>query len=259
MKFFKYLKPHTHRDYYTLFLLILLITLTLITWITPYKDIGYPLYNIFNQEGLENNKTIDYGDYGTVDIDVKEVVNKVYLTPFFPRKLCNKIIDVYDEHINKRQKLHNDDFIKKEDSNHLDNNDMKYEPGMTAHLKEVPDMYKYLMEYIQKRLFPIVNEKFEYFDGRKISPPYILRYDAKNVKEAKMDIHIDNEQIPVIIYLNDDFEGGGTFFPLEKKLVNGRVGDVLFYPGGVTHPHGGRKITSGIRYLLLFSIIDPEV
>ena len=259
MNVLKYLKPHTNRDYYTLFLLILLITLSLITLMTPYNDLGYLLYDNFNREGLENNKIIDYGDYGSVDVDIKEVVDKVYLTPFFPRKLCQKIINVYDKHINKRQKLHNDDFIKKEDSEHLDNNDMKYEPGMTAHLKEVPEMNKYLMQYIQKNLFPIVNEKFPYFDGRKISPPYILRYDAKKAKEAQMDIHIDNEQIPVIIYLNDDFEGGGTFFPIEKKLVNGRVGDVLFYPGGVTHPHGGRKITSGIRYLLLFSIIDPDV
>ena len=78
MKFLKYLKPHTNRDYYTLFLLILLITLSLITLMIPYKDFGYPLYNIFNQEGLENNKTIEYGDYGSVEIDVKEVVNKVY-------------------------------------------------------------------------------------------------------------------------------------------------------------------------------------
>ena len=113
MNFLKYLKPHTNRDYYTLFLLILLITLSLITLITPYNDLGYLLYDNSNREGLENNKIIDYGDYGTVDVDVKEVVDKVYLTPFFPRKLCQKIINVYDKHINKRQKLHNDDFIKK--------------------------------------------------------------------------------------------------------------------------------------------------
>ena len=47
---------------------------------TPYNDLGYLLYDNFNREGLENNKIIDYGDYGSVDVDIKEVVDKVYLS-----------------------------------------------------------------------------------------------------------------------------------------------------------------------------------
>ena len=67
-----------------------------------------------------------------------------------------------------------------------------------------------------------------------------MRYESDKFYESKMDIHIDNEQVPIIIYLNDDFEGG-TYFPLLKKTINGNTGDLAFYPGGVTHPHGGKK------------------
>jgi hypothetical protein len=191
--------------------------------------------------------------------NVIKMADHVYKTPFFSKSFCKTLIDRYDKHINHKQLLHSDKFVTKTNLDHLDDNDMKYEPGMTAKLSEIPELYKIIMNHIREHLYPLVNKHFPYFNGSKISPPYILRYESTNSYESKMDIHFDNEQIPVIIYLNDDFEGGGTYFPLFNKVINGKTGDLLFYPGGITHPHGGKKITKGKRYLLLFSIIDPDV
>jgi len=236
---------------YTFIFIILFIVISFIT---------FQAFQAFKKyEGFSNNNIIDYGKYGKVKTNIIEVADNVYKTPFFPKKLCKKLIDSYEEFLNERQLLHNDSFIKKNDLDHLDSNDLKYEPGMTAKLNKIPKIYNYFNHYVKKYLFPIVNKKYPYFDGRKISPPYILRYESDKFYESKMDIHIDNEQVPIIIYLNDDFEGGGTYFPLLKKTINGNTGDLIFYPGGVTHPHGGKKITKGKRYILLFSIIDPEI
>lgn len=69
----------------------------------------------------------------------------------------------------------------------------------------------------------------------------------------------------MIIYLNHDFEGGGTYFPkwnftvakppIGSAVVRFRSVFCLFipqvYPGGVSHEHEGLHITKGRRYLML--------
>ena len=45
----------------------------------------------------------------------------------------------------------------------------------------------------------------------------------------------------------------------QSKIIKGNIGDAILYPGGITHPHSGIKIKSGVRYLLLFSLIDENI
>jgi prolyl 4-hydroxylase len=59
-----------------------------------------------------------------------------------------------------------------------------------------------------------------------------------------------------LIYLNDDYEGGGTAFPHIGLEVRGHTGDVLLFgnaaPDGGPEPlseHAGLPVTSGAKYL----------
>jgi hypothetical protein len=56
----------------------------------------------------------------------------------------------------------------------------------------------------------------------------------------------------MVVKLNDEFNGGGTYFPKYKILSNpDGVGKCTLHPGQITHKHGARPITEGVRYVLV--------
>ena len=52
-----------------------------------------------------------------------------------------------------------------------------------------------------------------------------------------------------ITYLNDDFEGGETYFTEEDLIIKPKRGKTVFFDGK-EFEHGVQKITQGIRYTL---------
>jgi Rps23 Pro-64 3,4-dihydroxylase Tpa1-like proline 4-hydroxylase len=78
----------------------------------------------------------------------------------------------------------------------------------------------------------------------------ILKYEPGNYYKE----HIDNgpelkRKYSVIIYLNDDYQGGETFFPRQNIKVKGETGDILFFPSSYTYPHVAQTIEDGIKYV----------
>jgi hypothetical protein len=51
--------------------------------------------------------------------------------------------------------------------------------------------------------------------------------------------------------LNNNYEGAALYFP-EKKFTNEdiEVGDILIWPGQITHRHGCKELKSGAKYAL---------
>tara|TARA_R100001015_G_C4526697_1_gene94201 strand:- start:70 stop:558 length:489 start_codon:yes stop_codon:yes gene_type:complete len=52
-----------------------------------------------------------------------------------------------------------------------------------------------------------------------------------------------------ITYLNDDFEGGETYFTQQDLIIKPKRGKTVFFDGK-KFEHGVQKITKGIRYTL---------
>jgi hypothetical protein len=62
-----------------------------------------------------------------------------------------------------------------------------------------------------------------------------------------------------IVYLNDDYEGGDIYFPNQNVQVAPRRGLLLIFRGGVSHIHGVREVTKGIRYTMpSWYTLDPR-
>ncbi len=59
---------------------------------------------------------------------------------------------------------------------------------------------------------------------------------------------IPTRDISVVGYLNDDFEGGETYFDRQKIKVNPKAGAVAVFPAYFTHPHQSLPILSGTKY-----------
>ncbi len=58
--------------------------------------------------------------------------------------------------------------------------------------------------------------------------------------------------IGTVFYLNDDYEGGELYFPLQGIEFKPKPGAAYFFPGDKNYIHGVRPITSGIRYTAPF-------
>lgn len=56
--------------------------------------------------------------------------------------------------------------------------------------------------------------------------------------------------IGTVFYLNDDYDGGELYFPLQGIEFKPKPGAAYFFPGDKNYIHGVRPITSGTRYTL---------
>lgn len=79
---------------------------------------------------------------------------------------------------------------------------------------------------------------------------HLLRYN----KGQEYKKHVDyGTPIPrvlsIIIYLNDDYEGGETEFPRQQAIIKGEKGAAVVFPSIWTHPHAALPIISGTKYV----------
>jgi hypothetical protein len=71
-------------------------------------------------------------------------------------------------------------------------------------------------------------------------------------RQSHLSLHHDRSHLTLVIKMNDEFSGGGTWFPQYQKLINPEVvGTAALHPGMVTHRHGARPITAGKRYIIV--------
>ena len=80
------------------------------------------------------------------------------------------------------------------------------------------------------------------------SENFLARYTTD--RQSHLSLHHDFSHITMVVKLNDEFDGGGTWFPKYNLLSNPeRVGVATLHPGMVTHLHGARPIYAGKRYI----------
>jgi len=81
------------------------------------------------------------------------------------------------------------------------------------------------------------------------SENFLARYHP--YAQYHLSLHHDMSQITTVVTLNEDFEGGGTYFSKQKTRLKGLKGHVSVHPGQITHRHGGIPVESGQRYILV--------
>ncbi len=60
----------------------------------------------------------------------------------------------------------------------------------------------------------------------------------------------------LVLYLNDDFEGGATSFPLLGKEFKAGAGQALLFPSH--YVHRAEPVKAGHKYVLVFFLGDPS-
>ena len=105
---------------------------------------------------------------------------------------------------------------------------------------------------LRKYVYPTVVERWR-LEGKKWNglkgENFIIKY--KPGEQAGLALHHDHSEFTCLTSLNEEYEGGGTWFYNQKTLIKNKIGEMVFHPGTITHLHGGRPVTAGVRYIIV--------
>lgn len=128
----------------------------------------------------------------------------------------------------------------------------KSDPDQCAPLSAIEGLDAPFKEVADRHLAPLIKNLWPDFDLQIYDHPYLLKYEAS--LSRGMDLHVDEEPLALICYLNDQYEGGGTHFPKFDYCTGKKpVGTAVIYPGQRSHKHAGLPILEGVRYLFLMA------
>ena len=114
-----------------------------------------------------------------------------------------------------------------------------------------------------------VEKIFENYLPKKIkrktkshSPPDLMRYDVGGFYKRHSDSEVFNtatgrwervidRDYSLLLYLNDDFEGGAVHFTLFNYTYKPSKGDLLLFPSNHLYLHEAQAVESGVRFVIV--------
>jgi len=123
--------------------------------------------------------------------------------------------------------------------------------------------YEIDINYLSDNIKDLINQKIESvlkpITGGKIGMIFGVRYSLDT--KSYMSAHHDCNSYSCVIKLNDDYEGGGTYFPLTGQVVSPKeVGQgVLFKADTIKSYHEAYPITKGVRYVLVIRMEKKNI
>ena len=199
------------------------------------KENNQPYFEILDDSDWELwkskylNHTLSKGEY---DLMIDDIGNNIYEFPLFTDKFCKEAVALA-ETLDKWT---------------LDRHE--FYPTNDVLLPEI-GLNKIYSRVLQEVVYPICIHLWR-LDGHgwltMFSENFMARYTMD--RQSHLSLHHDFSHVTMVVKLNDEFDGGGTWFPKYKTLSNPRkVGTATLHPGMVTHLHGARPITAGKRYV----------
>ena len=123
------------------------------------------------------------------------------------------------------------------------------------------DKYKEEQTFISSELFGALDITLDHY-STKIYPfakkniksrektMHLLRYDKTGHLPAHQDQGVSTRVLSVLLYLNDDYEGGEIEFNHSNVKIKPEPGSVLFFPSNFIYVHEVYPVTKGPRYSL---------
>jgi len=83
-------------------------------------------------------------------------------------------------------------------------------------------------------------------DGIFLNP----HIDDMTDSEEEDSFWFNHREFGSVLYLNDDFNGGETYYVHHNKEIKPKAGRLVIHPGDESHRHGVRAADGGTRYTL---------
>lgn len=136
-----------------------------------------------------------------------------------------------------------------------DCHDFKYKHGeMPKNLPGIEELDEIYYNLYYRQLQPVKDYTKRYNIGE-------LRYwEAMNLVKYGPGEHFQehhdhgysyNCTVSLVLYLNDDYDGGEISFRLQDLILKPEAGDLLVFPSNFMYPHRAMPVISGTKYSLV--------
>lgn len=98
--------------------------------------------------------------------------------------------------------------------------------------------------YNVNSVYPDITQIVRWFPGQE-QPPH-----ADDMTNTEDNDWFHHREFGTIIYLNDDYSGGHTYYPQHQKEIKPERGMLAIHPGDTDHMHGVTKIEDKVRYTI---------
>jgi len=112
----------------------------------------------------------------------------------------------------------------------------------------LPDLHSMFVEYLEKEIYPLASHFWD-IPEFVVKDIFVVKYTLDT--QTSLKPHHDSSFITGSVKLNDGYEGALLNFP-RKKFTNKdiEVGDLLLWPGNITHRHESTSLLKGEKYSL---------
>jgi Rps23 Pro-64 3,4-dihydroxylase Tpa1-like proline 4-hydroxylase len=102
------------------------------------------------------------------------------------------------------------------------------------------------LDHYTKDLYPFAEKNIK----SREHTMHLLKYEKTGHLPAHQDQGISTRVLSVLLYLNDDYEGGEIEFRHSDLVIKPDPGSVLFFPSNFLYVHEVHPVTKGPRYAL---------
>jgi GR25 family glycosyltransferase involved in LPS biosynthesis len=208
-------------------------------------EVSKPKYDILDASdwNLWKSKYIDKvmarGEYDLLVDEIGPQYSNIFEFPLFTQLFCDELIAMAEAENKWTEGRH------------------EFYPTNDVLLQELGlgDIYK---RVIREIITPLATHIWK-LEGAWLTNPtdetFMIKYSMD--KQGHLSLHHDHSYFTCGVKLNDEFDGGGTYFPKYGVcLTPRRNGNAFLHPGAITHKHGARPIHAGLRYIIV-SFIRP--
>lgn len=169
--------------------------------------------------------------------EFKVVGPEILLMKFMSPQMCADIIGMAEETARKNGGFKPLDYDKF--------------PGQELRIKAInANLWNTLEKNIKDYVFPAIEKYWAPTQMYGIRDMFVIRYSPDTQKS--LNCHNDASMVSGTVKLNNDYTGAELFFRRHNfKNTDMEVGDLLLWPGQVTHGHESLPITSGTKYSLV--------
>ena len=119
-----------------------------------------------------------------------------------------------------------------------------------------------IIQNLVNRLKPIIEEFFS-VEAQPTSPAMVRWLPGQfQLPHADKELHegehrgkpndFPHYDLASLFYLNDDYEGGELYFPLQGITIKPKPRAAYFFPGDMNYVHGVTEVKAGIRFTCPF-------
>ena len=120
-------------------------------------------------------------------------------------------------------------------------------PTTDNEITNIWESYNLLSSRIYKIIIPELANMYKVeTDEIGLNEIFVAKYNHN--AQNKLNAHEDGSEFSFVIALNDDYEGGGTYFTKLKKKASLKMGDALIFSG--QEKHQGLSVIKGKRYII---------